>query len=228
MTVLFKPIMVAEELRRLADSSRHLLNRNHHLRLRGAAEELEGWFQSSRPGGFQWTLEEPIETEPSSFYQGSGTASAVSARFTFLWRCERTDNPDVASASSGGTNITIVKRSTGGIVNEYHFDLCGGGAVGTSPVMHCFSHAQYSARTSFPRFPSMVLLPTDVLEMLLFELWPSVWPDTIDEARSNLLKHHLGQRKRLGRVAKMFQNLATKPFPLVSLHARLPAPIRLF
>lgn len=227
MTVLFKPIMVADELRRLADSSRHLLNRHHHLRLRGAAQELEGWFQSSRPGGFPWTLDEPIETELSSFYQGNGTAAAVSARFTFLWRCERTDDPEVASASSGGTDITIV-RSTGNIVNEYHFDLCGGGAVGTSPVMHCFSHAQYSARTSFPRFPSMVLLPNDVLEMLLFELWPSAWPDAIDSDRSSLLKHHLGQRKRLGRVAKAFQSLATKPFPLVSLHTRPIAPIQLF
>jgi len=227
MTVLFKPIMVADELRRLADSSRHLLNRNHHLRLRAAAEELEGWFQSNRPGDFPWTLDEPIETEPSSSYQGNGTAAAVSARFTFLWQCERTDDPEVASASNGGTNITVV-RSTGTTANEYHFDLCGGGAVGTSPVMHCFSHAQYSANTSFPRFPSMVLLPTDVLEMLLFELWPSDWPDAIDGDRSSLLKHHLAQRKRLGRVAKAFQNLATKPFPLMSLHARLPAPIQLF
>lgn len=227
MTVLFKPMMVAEELRRLADSSRHLLNRNHHLRLREVAGELEGWYQSSRPAAFDWTLDEPIETETSSSYQGSGTAAAVSARFTFLWRCERTNDPSVALASSGGTDITIV-RSTGNIVNEYHFDLCEGGAVGTSPVMHCFSHAQYSAGTSFPRFPSVVLLPTDVLEMLLLELWPSDWPEAISEARSNLLKHHLGQRKRLGRVMKAFQDLATKPFPLVSLHARLPAPIQLF
>lgn len=227
MTVLFKPMMVADELRRLADSSRHLLNRNHHLRLRAAAGELEGWFLSSRPEGFAWTLDEPIETESSKSYQGAGNAAEVSASFTFLWDCERTDNLEVASASKGGSDITVV-RSTGTKVNEYHFDLCGGGAVGTSPVMHCFSHAQYSAGTSFPRFPSMVLLPTDVLEMLLFELWPSDWPEAIDDARSSLLKHHLGQRRRLGRVAKAFQNLATKPFPLVSLHARLPAPIQLF
>lgn len=227
MTALFKPLLVAEELRRLADSSKNLLGRNHHRRLRGTAEELEGWFQSNRPGGFLWTLDEPIETKLSSSYQGSGTAAAVFARFTFLWRCERTDDPEVASANSGGTEITVV-RSTGKVVNEYHFDLCGGGAVGASPVMHCFSHAQYDAGTSFPRFPSIVLLPTDVLEMLLFELWPSAWPEAIDNARSSLLKHHVGQRIRLGRVTKAFQNLATKPFPLVSLHARLPAPIQLF
>lgn len=227
MTVLFKPIMVADELRRLANSSKNLLNRHHHRHLSGAAEELEGWFRSSRPGVFPWTLDEPIETKPSSSYQGNGTAAAVFAQFTFRWQCERTDDPEVAVASNGGANIAIV-RSTGVAVNQYHFDLCGGGAVGTSPVMHCFSHAQYSAKTSFPRFPSMVLLPTDVLEMLLFELWPSDWPDTVDSDRSSLLKHHLAQRKRLSRVAKAFQNLATKPFPLMSLHARLPAPIQLF
>lgn len=133
----------------------------------------------------------------------------------------------MASASKGGTDITVV-RSTGNVVNEYHFDLCEGGAIASSPVMHCFSHAQYSAGTSFPRFPSMVLLPNDVLEMLLFELWPTDWPEVIDGDRSSLLKHHRAQRTRLGRVAKAFQNLATKPYPLVSLHARLPAPIQLF
>ncbi|WP_449396785.1 hypothetical protein [Devosia riboflavina] len=227
MTVLFKPIMVADELRRLADSSKDLLIRHDHLRLRAAAEQLEGWFQSSRPGGFHWTLDEPIQTKNSSFYQGTGTAAEVSANFTFLWNCERTDTPEVASAGNGGTDIVVV-RSTGNKVNEYHFDLCVGGAVGTSPVMHCFSHAQYSAGTSFPRFPSMLLLPTDVLEMLLFELWPSEWPNTIEGDRNKLLKHHLAQRKRLGRMAKAFQNLATKRFPLVSLHAALPAPIQLF
>jgi hypothetical protein len=227
MTVLFKPMMVADELRRLADSAKHLLNRHHDRRLRAAAEELEGWFQSSRPGSFEWTLNEPIETEPSSSYQGVGQANVVCGRFTFLWRCERTNDEGVASASSGGTDITIV-RSTGSVVNQYHFDLCGGGAVPPSPVMHCFSHAQYSARTSFPRFPSMLLLPNDVLEMLLFELWPTDWPEAIDGDRSSLLKHHRAQRKRLNRVAKAFQHLATKPYPLVSLHARLPAPIHLF
>ena len=227
MTVLFKPIMVADELRRLADAARPLLKRHHHRRLHNAAEQLEGWFQSSRPGSFEWTLDEPIETESSTSYQGQGGAAEVHGHFTFLWHCERTNAEGVASAGNGGTNITIV-RSTGKMLNKYHFDLCGGGAGPPSPVMHCFSHAQYTGGTSFPRFPSIVLVPNDVLEMLLFELWPTGWPEAIDGDRSSLLKHHLAQRKRLVRVAKAFQNLATKKYPLVSLNARLPAPIPLF
>jgi len=227
MTVLFKPRIVAEELRRLAESSRHLLNRNHHLRLGNAAEQLEGWFQSSRPGDFEWALDEPIQTEPSTSYQGSDNAAEVTASFTFLWRCERTGNTEVAMAVGGGTNV-VVTRTTGTRVNNYHFDLCAGGAVEGSPVMHSFSHAQYSAGTSFPRFPSIILLPTDVLEMLLFELWPSDWPEAIDAARNSLMRHHLGQRKRLVRVTRAFQNLATRPFPVVSLQSRPPAPIPLF
>ena len=226
MTVLFKPMMVADELRRLAACSKHLLKRNDDRRLLSAAAELEGWFQSRRPGSFPWTLDAPIETENSAFYQGEGNAHEVYARFTFLWHCERTDT-EVASASNGGTNIAIV-RSTDEELDKYHFDLCAGGAVGTSPIMHCFSHAQYSAGASFPRFPSMVLLPSDVLEMLLFELWPSDWPEAIDNAGNRLFKHHRGQRKRLRRVASAFQDLATRKFPVVSLHGRPTGPIALF
>ena len=154
-------------------------------------------------------------------------AHAVYGRFTFLWRCERTNDGTLISAAKGGTEITV-RRSTGKKVNDYHFDLGEGGAIPPSPVMHCFSHTQFSASTSFPRFPSVLLLPSDVLEMLLFELWPSDWQEAIDGDRGNLLRHHQAQRKRLGRIAKAFQQLATKRYPLVSLHSRLTAPIHLF
>jgi hypothetical protein len=43
-----------------------------------------------------------------------------------------------------------------------------------------------------------------------------------------LLGHHRAQRIRLTRVARAFQHLATKRYPLVSLHAPLSESIRLF
>lgn len=227
MTVLFKPIAVAEELRRLSKSARRWLVGRGDLQLLNAANDLEAWFQSNRPGHFDWTLANYVESKVSTSYQGQGNAHAVCGRFTFLWRCERAVDPTVVSVAKGGTDIEIY-RSTGKPVNSYHFDLCEGGSVPPSTVMHCFSHAQFGGGTSFPRFPSMLLLPSDVLEMLLFELWPTDWQDTVDGNRSDLLRHHLAQRKRLGRMAKAFHQLATKRYPLVSLHSRVTAPIHLF
>lgn len=227
MTVLFKPLAVADELRRLSVSARAWLKDRDDLRLRAAADELEGWFQSPRPSPFDWKLDEPIVTVDSTAYKGGG-AHAVHGELRFRWRCERTGDPTILSAANGATDVEIV-RSTGKKVNAYHFDLCTGGVTPPSTVPHCFSHTQVSfASNSFPRFPSMVLLPSDVLEMLLFELWPSDWPETAVGQRNNLLRHHRGQRTRLGRVAKAFRQLATKPYPLISLHSALPAPIPLY
>ncbi|QNO26380.1 hypothetical protein EEB18_016685 [Sphingopyxis sp. OPL5] len=217
---------VAQELRRLSASARPLLKNRDDQRLTMAAQELETWFQSNRPGPFSWTIDPVVETEESTSYQGQGGAHAVSARFTFLWICERTDDPTLVGAARGGTNVVI--RRNGSDAGKYHFDLCAGGNEPQSEVMHCFSHAQVDGRTSFPRFPSVLLLPSDVLEMLLFELWPSGWQGVVDKNRNGLLGHHRAQRIRLTRVARAFQHLATKRYPLVSLHAPLSESIRLF
>lgn len=226
MTVLFRPASVAAQLAQLSTSAKDMLAGRDHQRLGVAASELTTWFESSRPGAFVWTVDEPIQTVLSRSYQGAGNAHALSACVTFRWECDRTEASDVAVASKGGTNVTL--RRGGDDIGHYHFDLCAGGAAHPSPVPHAFSHAQVQGSTAFPRFPSMLLLPNDVLEMVLFELWPTDWPAKAATKRNSLVRHHHAQRVRLRRVTGAFRELAGRPFPLISMHGRVPAPINLF
>jgi hypothetical protein len=226
VTVTFRPDSIALELRGLSESARPFLETNDHQLLATSAVELENWFAGSRPGPFVWTLGRPVRTDPSTSYQGQGNAHAVSAGFTFSWNCERTDDPNLIVARNGGSNVTIYRGPRP--VTHYHYDLCPGGQTHSqSPIMHCFSHSQFKGGTSFPRFPSIFLLPSDVLEMLLFELWPEDWANEAEINRNKLLRHHLAQRRRALSMTGAFRQLMHQRFPLVSLHAILSDPVRL-
>lgn len=238
--IKFKAGPLYSSLRAIAENSNDFITRDGRNVLLGAASRLQTADASTRER-FIWSTEgRPVKTLPSRLYKGQGGADPLEAHVTFSWRCERSEEAGWWVAYEGGVEVKLFPEGTSTDPDAaYHIDVCEGGlhveydhtgAVKADQpaagVRHCFSHSHVAA--TMPRLPSVVISPPDVLEFVLTELWPEGWKRAVagSTGRANNLKfHHFAQRRRIQKVLGAMSLLASRPYPIPSLHERLTTPV---
>lgn len=238
--IKFKAAPLCYSLEAIAENSSGFITRDGRQVLRDVAARLKA-ADASPKQSFTWsTLGKPVKTGPSSTYKGGGSAHELEGHFWFSWSCERSGEWWVAY--EGSANVQLFPKGT---ANDpyaaYHIDVCEGGLhveydhlgkpkeeQAKAGVRHCFAHSHNG--NPMPRLPSVLVTPPDILEFVLTELWPEAWRNAIagSTGRTNNLKpHHFAQRRRILKVLGALSQLASRPYPISSLHERLSAPVEL-
>ena len=182
-------------------------------------------------GKFKFGLSDPISTAFSTEYKGGGQNSRVRADIDFELELEESNTRGRFMIIGGGVNVAFVSDALGEL-RKFHYDACEGGVQGINGrAWHPFSHFQFHGDFSdLPRLPSLIMLPRDVLEQTLFDLWPNDWPRRVQgiHCQSAVAQHHSSQRDRIRTTADRFIAMSSSGrLPLRGMQERLSTTLSL-
>lgn len=200
-------------------------------KLQSRKGELLAAIRNAKSQPFFWGTPEPIKTKVSRQYKGDNEAHGIYAKFSFKWQLRLVpDQQRRFFVVGGGCNVEFFSDANA-ILRDYHFDACQGG-VDHGNAHHPFAHFQYKidGLSDLPRLPSLIVTPTDVLEQVLLDLWPSDWVQraTKSKTKAALNGHYSNQRKRIRLLADQFASAAAAAaVPLRGLQSELASPLDL-
>lgn len=202
-------------------------------RLNSRNGELLAAIRNAKSQPFYWGTPDPIQTKVSRQYKGenNNAAHGIYAQFSFEWRLQLIPNQKRRFSIIGGGCKVEISSDANVLLRDYHFDTCQGG-IDHGSAHHPCSHFQYNANglSDLPRLPSLIVTPTDVLEQVLLDLWPSDWVEKAARSKTKaaLNGHYSNQRKRIRLLADQFASAAaTASVPLRGLQSKLTSPLDL-
>lgn len=233
MTALVRPDVIGKFL---APSARKALE--------DASSKLNTRWTDPHATDFYWSGQ--IRTNESTFYKGSKDRKLrpIFATVDFEWKCSKSDKlgkrcPEgYAWLKEGVVNVKFFRPDDTSLpLKSFHHDH------DAKPDLknHPFSHLQTNPDTSgsgplndIPRWPAILMTPVDVIENVIWDLWPEAWLKTIGGTivASHLKLHHEAQTTRIQAVCEAFkQNACGGPYPnrtaLHGIRSPLSSPLQL-
>ncbi|GAB1582895.1 hypothetical protein PPNSA23_28380 [Phyllobacterium phragmitis] len=173
--------------------------------------------QDASPEKFEWDLKEPIATIVADSYDKRG---GKSHKVRLYWQFEsifrrgaETRRKNIWTVAKMVTQIQVRDATTDDRLLHFHVDMKNLGQLG--PHIHLQLSEEYMADKvgspiAVPRFPFATVLPTDCLDFVLSEFFPTKWPKSQSEAHG-LKILQTAQRKRLTNMAEAIAGLWEKP-----------------
>jgi len=216
------------ELREVFSKATDFFDTTASTILKAAAKDLETAFRVSK-GKFSWEVRQgprAICTRPSDgkFEPSGGGRQTVVGTCSWLWELKKVDSKFVAIAGNASLKVALLEviEENGEDVRsplcEWNFDIGEAGHPGTLVHTQLCSVNQGSHLLSVPRFPSVVLAPTDALDFLLGELFQEDWAKEANLIRSKHQKVAKRMRTRLATFLEQ-QALDLREAPGLAVHA---------
>lgn len=195
-----------------------------HPALSRLKSELEDGRDNRRPS-FAWKLDKPVMTIEADSYDGCGRSPhkvKIGWKFEALFEIGTDEKrKSIWNVTKMVTQFRVYSSADDQEILHFHHDMKNNGQLG--PHIHMQLSEDYlkdkgRIPIAVPRFPSVAMLPTDCLDLVLSEFFPFAWPKSQSGARG-LTVLQTRQQQRITAISKALSQkwLGSRKTPIAAV-----------